>query len=176
MEYKRCSGFKHQRGWEQLVDKNGRLVTADVKVDGPISPGTVIRHVQFAGATAAEDPPVRILPLYFALVGCLSLPVNRGVAALIVPEVGNLQEFLYDRPAMTPSTPSDCQIANAADRSVSRAGAPPQEPQIQGRHRRAGAAFNGRVRDSSVRRDDIHSDGVGKTAEVARCDDSYPSG
>ena len=115
VEYRRCSGFKHQHGWKELVGKNGRLVTAAVKVDGPVSPGTAIRHVQFAGATAAEDPPVRILPLYFALVGCLSLPVNRGVAALIVPEVGNLQEFLYDRPAMTPSTPSDCQIANAAD-------------------------------------------------------------
>ena len=115
VEYKRCAGFKHQHGWEQLVDKYDNLVRGAVKVDGPISPGTVIRHVQFTGATAAEDPPARILPLYFALVGCLSLPVNRGVAALIVPDVDDLQKFLYDRPAMTPSTPEDCQIANAAD-------------------------------------------------------------
>ena len=118
VEYKRCSEFKHQHGWEQLVDKNGHLVTAAVKVDGPISPGTVIRHVQFTGATAAEDPPARILPLYFALVGCLSLPVNRGMAALIVPNVEDLRGFLYDRPAMTPSTPGDCQIANAADAAL----------------------------------------------------------
>ena len=100
---------------EKLVDKNGSLVTAAVKVDGPISPGTVIRHVKFTGATAAEDPPVRILPLYFGLVGCLSLPVNRGVAVLIVPDVEDLQKFLYDRPAMTPDTQRDCEIANAAD-------------------------------------------------------------
>src|SRR5687767_2222370 len=65
--------------------------------------------------TAADDPPVRMLPLYFALVGCLSLPVNRGVAALIVPIVENLLDFVSDRPWMTPTTASSCQIANAAD-------------------------------------------------------------
>ena len=74
-----------------------------------------MRHVAFTGDTGAEDPPERMLPLYFALVGCLSLPVNRGVAALLVPEVMDLTEFVYDRPAMTPTTATECQIANAAD-------------------------------------------------------------
>ncbi len=115
VEYKKCSGFKHQGGWEELVDKHGCLVTGTIKVDGPISPGTVIRHVAFTSDTGAADPSERMLPLYFAMVGCLSLPVNRGVAALIVPEVEDLEEFLYDRPAMTPSTATDCQVANAAD-------------------------------------------------------------
>ncbi len=115
VEYRKCSGFKHQSGWEDFVDKKGQLVNDTLKVDGPISPGSVVRHVAFTGSTAAEDPPERMLPLYFALVGCLSLPVNRGVAALIVPEVENLLDFIYDRPAMTPSTATDCQIANAAD-------------------------------------------------------------
>jgi CRISPR-associated protein Cas8a1/Csx13 len=115
VEYKKCSGYKHRDGWEELVDNKGRLVAGTVKVDGPISPGTVIRHVAFTGDTGAEDPVDRMLPLYFALVGCLSLPVNRGVAALIVPDVEDLTEFTYDRPAMTPSTATDCQIANAAD-------------------------------------------------------------
>ena len=115
VEYRKCSGFKHQGGWKELVDKDGCLVTGAVKVEGPISPGTVIRHVAFAGTTGVEEPPVRMLPLYFALVGCLALPVNRGVAALIIPDVEDLKEFLYERPAMTPSTPMDCQIANAAD-------------------------------------------------------------
>jgi CRISPR-associated protein Cas8a1/Csx13 len=115
VEYKKCSGFKHREGWEELVDKRGCLVTGPVKVDGPLSPGTVVRHVAFTADTGAEDLPARVLPVYFALVGCLSLPVNRGVAALLVPDVTDLTEFVYDRPAMTPTTATDCQIANAAD-------------------------------------------------------------
>jgi CRISPR-associated protein Cas8a1/Csx13 len=115
VEYKKCSGFKHQDGWEEFIDKKGCLKPDAMKVDGPISPGTVIRHVAFTSDTGAEDPPERMLPLYFAIVGCLSLPVNRGVAALLVPDVQNLLDFVYDRPSMTPTTPTDCQIANAAD-------------------------------------------------------------
>lgn len=117
VDYRRCTGFKHQDGWEDLISRDGRLVNCGVKVDGPISPGTVIRHVAFTADTGAEDPPSRILPLYFAIVGCMSLPVNRGVAALIVPAVENLQDFVFDRPAMTPGCAEDCQIANAADAS-----------------------------------------------------------
>ncbi len=115
VQYKACSYFKHQKGWEELVDKDGCLIAGMIKVDGPLSPGTVVRHVAFTGDTGAEDPPKRMLPLYFALVGCLSLPVNRGVAALLVPDVTDLTEFVYDRPAMTPTTATECQIANAAD-------------------------------------------------------------
>jgi CRISPR-associated protein Cas8a1/Csx13 len=115
VEYKKCSGFKHQKGWEALVDKSGVLDASPITVDGPISPGSVVRHVAYTGDTGIEDPPERMLPLYFALVGCLALPVNRGVAALLVPEVTDLTEFVYDRPAMTPTTATECQIASAAD-------------------------------------------------------------
>src|SRR5262249_47103749 len=104
VEYRKCAGFKHQGGWEQFVDSKGWLIITPIKVDGPLSPGTVVRHVQFTGDTAAEDPPERMLPLYFALVGCLPLPVNRGVAALLVPEVEDLLEFIIDRPLMSPTT------------------------------------------------------------------------
>lgn len=115
VQYRKCSGFKHQEGWEAFVDNKGRLASGPIRVDGPISPGTVVRHVAFTGDTVAEEPPERMLPLYFALVGCLALPVNRGVAALVVPDVENLLDFVYDRPAMTPSTARDCQIAGGAD-------------------------------------------------------------
>jgi CRISPR-associated protein Cas8a1/Csx13 len=115
VEYKKCSYFKHQKSWENLVDSQGCIVTSMIKLDGPISPGTVVRHVAFTGDTGAEDPIERMLPLYFALVGCLSLPVNRGVAALLVPDVEDLIQFIYDRPAMTPTVAVDCQVANAAD-------------------------------------------------------------
>jgi CRISPR-associated protein Cas8a1/Csx13 len=118
VQYRHCSWFKHQDGWEELVDARGRLVTRPVKIDGPVSPGTVVRHAAFTADTAAEDPPERMLPLYFALVGCLALPLNRGVASLLVPEVENLCDFLDDRPAMTPAGASQCQIAGAADAAL----------------------------------------------------------
>src|SRR5436309_7052162 len=97
------------------MNKNDCTLQITLRVNGPISPGTVVRHVAFTGGTAAEDPPERMLPLYFALVGCLALPVNRGVAVLLVPDVENLLDFVYDRPAMTPRTATECQIAGAAD-------------------------------------------------------------
>lgn len=115
VQYRKCSGFKHQEGWKALVDNRGCLSKGSLKLDGPISPGTVVRHVAFTSSTAAEDPVERILPLYFAAVGCLPLPINRGVAVLLIPEVENLLEFQLDRPAMTPMSARDCQIANAAD-------------------------------------------------------------
>jgi CRISPR-associated protein Cas8a1/Csx13 len=115
VEYRKCSGFKHQEGWKELVDKNGLLISTSIRVDGPVCPGTVVRHVAFTSDTAGEDPPSRMLPLYFALVGCLPLAVNRGVAALIVPEVVDLLEYQYERPAMSPTTPKETIIANAAD-------------------------------------------------------------
>jgi CRISPR-associated protein Cas8a1/Csx13 len=115
VEYRACSGFKHQSGWEDLVDRKGRLVTTPLKVEGPLNPGAVVRHNAFPNDTKVEDVPVRLLPLYFAIVGCLALPVNRGVAALIVPEVDGLLAFTAQRPFMTPTTPCDCVVANAAD-------------------------------------------------------------
>lgn len=115
VEYRKCSSFKHQNGWEELVDKHGCLLMTPIRVDGPVSPGAVVRHVAYTGDTSAEDPPSRMLPLYFALVGCLPLPVNRGVAALLVPEVENLLDFQIDRPLMSPTSPKQCVIANAAD-------------------------------------------------------------
>lgn len=118
VEYKACSEYKHQNGWKTLTDKKGVLVTSPITVDGPISPGSVVRHVAYTTDTGIEDPPDRMLPLYFALVGCLALPINRGVAVLVVPDVTDLTEFVWDRPAMTPTTATECQIAGAADAAL----------------------------------------------------------
>jgi CRISPR-associated protein Cas8a1/Csx13 len=119
VQYRKCAGFKHQEAWGEFVEaRTGCLKAETIRVDGPMSPGTVVRHVAFTGDTAAEDPPARMLPLCFALVGCLPLPVNRGVAALLVPEVESLLDFCGDRPAMSPTTPRECQIANAADAAL----------------------------------------------------------
>lgn len=137
VEYRKCTGFKHQEGWKSFIKKDNCLSSDSIKVDGPISPGTVVRHVAFTGDTAAEDPPERMLPLYFSLIGCLPLPVNRGVAALVVPEVENLEEFQYDRPAMTPTTAAQCQITNAADAALQA------QIRLRGRHHISGSAIPG---------------------------------
>ena len=115
VKYHKCSGFKHQDGWEAFGERDGTLTRGQLKVDGPLNPGAVVRHRAFTGDTVAKDPPERMLPLYFALVGCISLPVNRGVAALLVPEVEDLTVFIEDRPSLTPTTARECQIANTTD-------------------------------------------------------------
>jgi CRISPR-associated protein Cas8a1/Csx13 len=115
VSYKKCSGFKHQNCWQELIGKNGCLKPGFFSVEGPISPGNVVRHVAFTSDTVIKEPVEKILPLYFAIVGCLPLPVNRGVAALLVPEVEDLIQFSESRPVMTPLTVTQCHVANAAD-------------------------------------------------------------
>jgi CRISPR-associated protein Cas8a1/Csx13 len=116
VEYRKCERYKHQDGWEKLCDaKSGCLVRGPVEVIGPLNPGAIVRHVAFTADTKIKDEPERVLPLYFALVGCLALPVNRGVGVLLTPEVDNLLSFRCDRPAMTPSSIRECRIAGAGD-------------------------------------------------------------
>jgi CRISPR-associated protein Cas8a1/Csx13 len=137
VEYRRCEWFKHQDGWKSFVDNKGQLVSCSIPIEGPLSPGSVVRHVGFNADTAAQDPPERMLPLYFALVGCLPLPINRGVAALLVPEVDDLLAFTYDRPAMTPTKAGECQIANAADAALQ------MQVRMRGRERMVGSFIPG---------------------------------
>lgn len=115
VEYRACSWFKHQEGWKSLIEKNGYLTIKPIKIEGPIAPGAVVRHVAYTSDTTAEDLPERMLPLYFSMVGCLALPFNRGVAALLIPEVTNLQDFIIDRPDMSPQSDKEMLVASAAD-------------------------------------------------------------
>jgi hypothetical protein len=39
VEYKACSWFKHQDGWQELIDNKGRISTKLVDVIGPPQPG-----------------------------------------------------------------------------------------------------------------------------------------
>jgi CRISPR-associated protein Cas8a1/Csx13 len=117
-EYKACKSFKHQEGWKSLVNKNGTLSTKSAEVTGPLNPGAMVRHVAFPSTTKIEDPVERALPLYFAIIGTLSLAVNRGLGVLIVPEVDDLLSFQSLRPYMSPSTVRDCKIAGASDAAL----------------------------------------------------------
>nr|AHZ45661.1 putative CRISPR-associated protein [uncultured bacterium] len=119
VEYRPCTWYKHQDGWDDLTDaKTGALTRGTVEVIGPLNPGAVVRHVAFSAATRIEEPPGRALPLYFALVGCLALPVNRGVGVLVVPDVEDLRVFAHDRPLMTPRSARECRIGGAGDAAL----------------------------------------------------------
>jgi len=118
VEYKKCSFYKHQDGWKDLVDPRGRLKAEPIEVVGPISPGAVVRHGAFTGNTKIQEDAAHVLPLYFALVGCLALPINRGSGVLVIPEVDDLLRFCRVRPEMTPQTVRDCQIGNASDAAL----------------------------------------------------------
>lgn len=115
VEFKPCSSYKHQDGWKDLVDSKGRLKNKPIEVVGPLYPGAMVRHNAFAAQTKIEEGPTHILPLYFALVGCLTLSINRGSGVLIVPDVTDLLEFSLYRPWMTPTTARQCRIAGASD-------------------------------------------------------------
>jgi CRISPR-associated protein Cas8a1/Csx13 len=116
--FKECESYKHQSGWETLVEKSGSLRKKPVEVIGPINPGAVVRHVAYTSTSKMEEPVERILPLYFALVGTLALPINRGVGVLIVPEVDDLVSFQILRPLMSPRNARDCKIAGASDAAL----------------------------------------------------------
>jgi len=118
VEFKSCTRFKHQEGWKVLVDKDGCIQSKPIEVSGPINPGAVVRHVAFTSSTKIEDPVDRVLPLYFAIVGCLALPINRGVGVLIVPEVDDLKRFQLLRPLMSPRNARDCKVAGASDAAL----------------------------------------------------------
>jgi CRISPR-associated protein Cas8a1/Csx13 len=118
IEYKRCSWYKHQDGWEELIDGNGCLRRKPVEVIGPLSPGAVVRHVAFTADTKIVDIVERIVPLYFALVGSLALPINRGAGVLIAPDVSDLSSFAVERPLITPTSPKDCRVANESDAAL----------------------------------------------------------
>ncbi len=117
-EYKELTSYKHQTGWKDLTDNKGRLATKPIEVVGPLSPGAVVRHNAFAGPTKLKDLPELILPLYFAVIGCLPLSINRGCGVLLVPDVQNLKTFAAVRQAMTPTTARACRISVASDAAL----------------------------------------------------------
>lgn len=113
-----CTGYKHQEGWKEFCGKSGELTGKPVEVVGPLNPGAVVRHVAFQAQTRIKENPVLALPLYFALIGCLALPINRGSGVLLVPEVTDLLLFSRLRPGMTPNSIRECQITGGSDAAL----------------------------------------------------------
>lgn len=119
VKYKPCSGFKHQKLWEKLVDAKGRLATKPLEVAGALHPGAMVRHNAFSAATKITEPPRRALALMFALVGCLSLRLRgRGGGVLLVPEVEDLVVFARQRSGINPRSARDGRVASPADAAL----------------------------------------------------------
>jgi CRISPR-associated protein Cas8a1/Csx13 len=117
-QFKGCTEYKHQKGWKDITDSKGRLERNPVEIAGPLSPGAVVRHNAFSTPTKLYDLPAQILPLYFAIVGCLPLAINRGSGVLLIPDVTDLMVFPAIRAAMTPKTTRECQITIASDAAL----------------------------------------------------------
>jgi len=117
-QFKACTAYKHQTGWKDVTDNKGQLEQKPIEVAGPLSPGAVVRHNAFSTPTKLYDLPAQIIPLYFALVGCMALSINRGSGVLLIPDVTNLLEFPAIRAAMTPKSTRECQITIASDAAL----------------------------------------------------------
>ena len=117
-QFKACTDYKHQKGWKDITDSKGRIERNPVEIAGPLSPGAVVRHNAFSTPTKLYDLPAQILPLYFAVVGCLPLAINRGSGVLLIPDVTDLIMFPAIRAAMTPTTTRECQITIASDAAL----------------------------------------------------------
>lgn len=118
LNYRPCISYKHQTGWRDMVTNDGCLTVGPIEVAGPLNPGAIVRHVAFTTDTKIEEDAAHILPLYFALVGCVAVVINRGCAVLLVPEVTDLVRFAQIRPWLTPSTERECQITSAGDAAL----------------------------------------------------------
>jgi len=117
-QFKACTSYKHQDGWKHVTDNKGRIEQKPIAVAGPLSPGAVVRHNAYSTPTKLYDLPALIIPLYFALVGCMPLSINRGSGVLLIPDVTNLREFPAIRAAMTPTSTRECQITVASDAAL----------------------------------------------------------
>lgn len=116
VELRQCSSYLHQDGWEQLTEtRTGALRTTPLAVINAFYPGAMIRHDAFKSETRVAETPAGMLLLYFALIGCLSLPINRGAGVLVVPDVDDLLRFAEDRPALTPTSAFECRIGGISD-------------------------------------------------------------
>ena len=116
LTFRPLTSYKHQSGYEDLTNqKSGVLHTKPLNIPGTLYPGAAVRHNKFINATKHEGTAAELLAAYFAIIGTLPLPVNRGSAVLIVPEVTNLVTFGEDRFLVTPTSYSDCLVGGVGD-------------------------------------------------------------
>lgn len=116
IQHQDLKGYTHQLAWRDLVSSKGSLLPL-APISGTIAPGFVQRHVVHK-VTTIEQPPGLALSLHFALVGTLSLAINRKSGVMIVPDVQNLRVFVQRRYLLNPRQARDCQVNGPADAAL----------------------------------------------------------
>ncbi|MGL4941812.1 MAG: type I-MYXAN CRISPR-associated Cas8a1/Cmx1 [Thermoguttaceae bacterium] len=116
---KECLDYPHQTAWkdEKWTDENGLKSNAHA-LKGQSYPGAVVRHWKYEKQTQIAQPIALALPLQFALVGTLSLPINRGVGVLLVPYIDDLTTFAKDRWRVTPYSSKEMRVASLGDAAL----------------------------------------------------------
>jgi CRISPR-associated protein Cas8a1/Csx13 len=100
-----------------VVSNEGTLSGKQHELDNKLVPGGMVRHDRFK-ESALSETDAGLTCLHFALIGCLTLCVNRVTAVVLIPEIGSLTEFVGLRPLMTPQSAQECRIAGAADAAL----------------------------------------------------------
>jgi CRISPR-associated protein Cas8a1/Csx13 len=120
IQFRSCSAFRHQSGLDDgFCGKDGCFLSnARIDVAGPLSPGSVVRHVGFNTDTGIDESSTTGLSLYFAIVGTIAMPVRGGIGLLIIPEVRDLKQFTRYRRHFTPMAARDCQTGSAGDAAM----------------------------------------------------------
>ena len=118
VEYKECSSYTHQSAWKEWVNDKGELDMKTYSVQGPIYPGAVVRHIAYTSATLIAQPVELIVPLLFALVGTLSLPISGGVGVLLIPHVEDIVVFAKNRSFVTPMSYRETNIVSLGDAAL----------------------------------------------------------
>lgn len=115
ISFRPLTSFKHQTGYKDLIEKkDGTLITKFLDIPGTLYPGAAVRHNKY-GATKHQGTAAELIAAYFALIGTMPLPINRGSAVLLVPEVVDLCSFGESREFITPANYRDCLIEGVGD-------------------------------------------------------------
>lgn len=116
IQHQDLNGYTHQSAWEDLFTPKG-VLKPRVLISGTIAPGFAVRHNAHPASTI-EQPPGLAIALHFALVGTLSLAIDRKSGVLIVPDVQDLKGFVTSRPRLNPGNARDCQVNGPADAAL----------------------------------------------------------
>src|SRR5206468_3894136 len=123
IEFQKCKWYVHQEVWKSFIDPSTSMLLdqptktiAKKNVNfGSLYPGAIKRHNVFSESDVF-DSPTGLLPAVFFLVGGLAVRLgNSGDGVLLVPDVHDLLDFIFDRPFMTPRTVGEVRVAGAAD-------------------------------------------------------------
>lgn len=116
IQHQDLSGYTHQSAWKDLVTSKG-VLKPRVSISGTIAPGFVQRHVVHPSSTI-EQPPGLAIALHFALVGTLSLAIDRKTGVMVVPDVLDLKDFVRRRYQLNPKNARNCQVNSPADAAL----------------------------------------------------------